>query len=227
MRVSVLIVTYNRAAYICDAIESVLTQIYRDFEIVVVDDGSTDKTEQLVSRYPAVRYIYQPHTGIPCARNRALAEARGELIAWLDSDDRYAPEKLERQVAWLDTHPECQIIFCRIHCFSAIPRQKMSVRQKTISDVTNRSKIEMASACMYKELYERYGTYDEKYIYSEDTEFYIRLKVCGIDTSQCIDAPLYYRRIHDTNISYHDPISGDQYLGIYSNAIRNAKKRGL
>ena len=98
--VSVLIPTYNRAYIICSAIDSVLAQTYKNIEVVVVDDGSTDNTRELLARYgDAVRYIYQPNAGLAAARNTGLAAARGEFIALQDSDDLWLPWKIEGQMA--------------------------------------------------------------------------------------------------------------------------------
>ena len=98
--VSVLIPTYNRAYIICGAIDSVLAQTYKNFEVIVVDDGSTDNTRELLARYgDAVRYIYQPNAGLAAARNTGLAAARGEFVALQDSDDLWLPWKLEGQMA--------------------------------------------------------------------------------------------------------------------------------
>ena len=102
-RISVIIPTYNRADLLRAAIESVLAQTYRDFEIIVADDGSTDHTTQVVGQYgPAVTYIPLPHRGQPAAtRNGGLGVANGEFIALLDSDDIFLPDKLARQVPTL------------------------------------------------------------------------------------------------------------------------------
>jgi glycosyltransferase involved in cell wall biosynthesis len=99
---------YNRAAFVGAAIESVLAQNFGDFELLIVDDGSTDDSMAVVGRYEDAR-IRVDHNdrnrGIPFTRNRGLDLARGEYIALLDSDDRMAPRRLERQVGYLDRHP--------------------------------------------------------------------------------------------------------------------------
>lgn len=98
--VSVLIPTYDRAYTIAACLESVLAQTYRNIEIIVVDDGSTDDTRELIARFgDAVQYIYQPNAGLAAARNTGLAAARGEFIALQDSDDLWLPWKLEAQMA--------------------------------------------------------------------------------------------------------------------------------
>ena len=100
--VSVVIPTFNRARELARAIESVLAQEYASLEIIVVDDGSTDNTRAVASRYaPRVRYIWQPNSGVSAARNAGLRAARGEFIALLDSDDEWQPWKLAVQISVL------------------------------------------------------------------------------------------------------------------------------
>jgi glycosyltransferase involved in cell wall biosynthesis len=103
--VSVIIPTYNRADVIEKAIGSVLNQSYRDFEVLVIDDGSTDNTTKVVEKLP-VKYIWQRHHGAPSARNRGIAQARGKYIAFLDSDDWWLPGKLEKQVAVMESNTD-------------------------------------------------------------------------------------------------------------------------
>lgn len=221
MRVSVLIPTYNRALYVCDAIESVLSQSYGDYEIVVVDDGSTDGTAELVRRYPNVRYVRQNNMGIPCARNRALAESRGELITWLDSDDLYTQDKLEKQVAYLDTYQECQIVFCLPKLFSDIPFGSMTTRQKLMIQGDSVSRIYLAGACIRRTLYDLIGGYNESYDVMEDTEWEVRCRLNGINLAHCIDEYLYMRRVHKANVTFsHESFGKDRVYGMYADVIR-------
>jgi teichuronic acid biosynthesis glycosyltransferase TuaG len=100
--VSVIIPAYNAEAFLARAIDSVEAQTFRDFEIVVVDDGSTDGTGDVLRDLSGVRYIRQPHLGAAAARNRALEEATGALVAFLDADDEWLPEKLARQLEFMN-----------------------------------------------------------------------------------------------------------------------------
>lgn len=113
--VSVVIPTYNRAYCLPRTIDSALAQSHQNLELVVVDDGSRDETREMLSaRYghePRVRYIYQENTGVSGARNRAMAESRGEFIALLDSDDVWFPWKIESQLAVLRTFPEAGMVW--------------------------------------------------------------------------------------------------------------------
>jgi len=112
-RVSVVIPTYNSAAMVEEAIESVLAQTYRDFEIVVIDDGSTDNTEDVAYRFgERVRYFKQENQGVSAARNIGIKQSLGEYVAFLDSDDLWLPEKLAEEVPWLDGDPKLGLVYC-------------------------------------------------------------------------------------------------------------------
>ncbi len=109
-RVSVIIPTYNRGWILEEAVDSVLGQTYTDFELIVVDDGSTDDTRARLQPYgQRIAYVQQDNQGVSAARNTGLQLARGELVALLDSDDLWMPAKLARQVAFFDAHPAAQI----------------------------------------------------------------------------------------------------------------------
>lgn len=110
--VSVIIPTFNRAQLLLQAIESVLQQTYRDFEIIVIDDGSTDDTAHCVGRFgSAVRYTRQENRGVNAARNRGLSMSSGRYLALLDDDDLWLPWKLGEQVRVLDGHPDAAFVF--------------------------------------------------------------------------------------------------------------------
>ena len=98
--ISVIIPTYNCDRFIAQAIESVLNQKDCEYEVIVIDDGSTDRTKKIVNQYAhSIRYIHQKNQGVAVARNRGIAEAKGELIAFLDADDYFLPHKLSTQAA--------------------------------------------------------------------------------------------------------------------------------
>jgi glycosyltransferase involved in cell wall biosynthesis len=117
MMVSVIIPLYNKAPYIQRALNSVLAQTLRDFELIVVDDGSTDIGGEIVARCsdPRVRLIRQKNAGPGAARNRGLGEAQGELVAFLDADDEWLPEFLARTSEYLDAHAEVATISTAYH----------------------------------------------------------------------------------------------------------------
>ena len=117
-RVSVIIPTYNRERFIGEAIHSVLSQTYPDFEIIVVDDGSTDTTQEVVAGFgdPRIRYIYQDNQWVVAARNRGINASSGEYLTFLDSDDALTEDALEKGVQILDKYPE--VSFCYTQNYS-------------------------------------------------------------------------------------------------------------
>ena len=109
--VSVIIPTFNRAALVREAVASVKAQTYRDYEILVVDDASTDDTREALAAGREVRVLRQAdRRGVAAARNRGIAAARGEWLAFLDSDDLWLPEKLARQMAYLADQPDLSLL---------------------------------------------------------------------------------------------------------------------
>jgi glycosyltransferase involved in cell wall biosynthesis len=121
--VSVIVPTYNRAYCLADAVNSVLAQSHRNVEVIIIDDGSTDQTTQLVAtnwgRDRRVKYFVQANQGVTAARNQGLARATGDFIAFLDSDDRWKPWKLATQIAAMDHSPEIGMVWTDMEAVDA------------------------------------------------------------------------------------------------------------
>lgn len=112
IKVSVVIPTYNAARFVTEAIKSVLAQTFKDYEILVIDDGSTDDTREVLAKYRSpVQYLYKSNGGVSSARNYGIENARGKYIAFLDADDLWMPEKLERQVAVLESNENVGVCY--------------------------------------------------------------------------------------------------------------------
>jgi glycosyltransferase involved in cell wall biosynthesis len=110
--ITVIIGAYNAERYLAEAIESVLAQTYRNLELIVVDDGSTDRTGEIAESYgDPVRCLRQANGGMAASRNRAIPEARGNYLAFLDADDRFPPNKLEQQLAVFEADPGLDIVY--------------------------------------------------------------------------------------------------------------------
>jgi amino acid adenylation domain-containing protein len=119
--VSVVIPSYNSTQFLPEAIESVLEQSYPPFEVIVVDDGSTDETKEVCDRYPTVKYVYQNNQGVSAARNTGLGVSTGEYILFLDGDDCLLPEAIEIGVKHLNALPEVGFVFGRYFFYSIQP----------------------------------------------------------------------------------------------------------
>src|SRR5436305_9543595 len=117
-QVSVLMPVYNAIRYIGVAVDSVLSQTFSDFEFIIVDDGSTDGSAEILREYagrdPRIRLISRPNTGLGFALNEALAVARAPFIARMDADDECLPERFEKQIQYLRNHPECVLLGSRV-----------------------------------------------------------------------------------------------------------------
>ena len=222
-RVSVLIPCYNAGAYLAQAIESVLDQTYQDFEIIVVDDGSTDDTASVAGSFARVRYVYHAHSGIPVTRNLAVSHAKGEFITFLDADDLWDETKLEKQVAYMDSHPDCQLVYTIAKNFFGGDPTAMTSRQKQLLDANMDNY--MASCCIRRSVFEKYGGFSENYPCGEDTHWVFRLRAAGVSMSHCIQEPLYLRRIHDSNISLsHSKVEQASMMKLMADAIRQVRK---
>jgi glycosyltransferase involved in cell wall biosynthesis len=119
--VSVIIPTFNFGSYLREAVESVLRQTYPILELIIVDDGSTDDTESIAKSFASpVRYLKQENSGVSAARNFGVANASGDLIAFLDADDSWVPEKVEKQMARYASDPEIGLVHCGMREFDAV-----------------------------------------------------------------------------------------------------------
>src|SRR5215471_9275789 len=116
--ISCVVPVFNGERYLSETLDSILAQTYRPLEIVVVDDGSTDRTADVVASYhDEVHYFKQANTGVPAARNLGISRAAGAFIAFLDADDLWHPEKLERQMACFKARPELEICLTHVQNF--------------------------------------------------------------------------------------------------------------
>ena len=198
--ISVIMPTYNHASFIKEALDSIKKQTFRDYEIIVIDDGSTDNTKEILENYAGIRYLLLEHGGVAAARNAALKVAGGKWIAFLDSDDLWKEDKLQKQVDYLHLHPECRIVYTKFSNFTDIPEDKMDERQKELLQGDDRS-WHLTSALVDVRLFDEIGLFDRKLKCHSDTEWNFRLKFYKVNMNHCINEVLYLRRVHNTNIS--------------------------
>jgi glycosyltransferase involved in cell wall biosynthesis len=186
-RVSVVIPAYNRAAFIEAAVETVLAQTFTDYEVIIVDDGSQDDTAtvcaHLCSRDGRVRYFYQENRGLSAARNFGIREARGEFLAFLDSDDLWEQTKLAKQVAIMETDANVGVVYCDWADFDQSGRRTPGVHPPELGFPTiyenllyNNVIHGSASAVLIRtECFERVGLFDESLQCLEDWDMWLRI----------------------------------------------------
>ena len=183
--VSTIIPTFNRRGIVTRAIESALTQTYKDQEIIVVDDGSTDGTcEHLQATYGAkIRVLTQKNAGVSAARNAGMRASTGSLIALLDSDDEWEPTKLVKQVAFLRDHSDFGMILTDVRRVDGagqtidIFRRREVIRQDgdVFADVLVNPSLVPASAVFRRAVFEQTGGFDESLNTAEDIDFHLRV----------------------------------------------------
>jgi glycosyltransferase involved in cell wall biosynthesis len=181
--VSVIIPTFNRWPLVGEAVESVFAQSYSDFELIVVDDGSTDETQQELAKFRSrLRLFVKARGGVAAARNFGVSRAAGRYVAFLDSDDLWRPKKLEMQTAFMEKDPAVQIcqteeIWLR-HGVRVNPRSR---HQKPSGDIFIASLqlclVSPSAVMMTKELFWRFGGFDERFPVCEDYDLWLRIAV--------------------------------------------------
>ena len=204
--VSVIIPTYNRGWIIKEAVESVLAQDYKPFELIVVDDGSTDHTIDMLGSYDnKIRLVQQANQGVSAARNSGIVEASGHLIAFLDSDDLWLPQKLSRQVNFFHRHPDAMIcqteeIWMRNHV-RVNPKKRHKKPSGMIFEPSLSLCLVSPSAVMIKPaLLAEVGGFDETLPACEDYDLWLRVS-CRYPI-YLVDMPLIIKRGgHDDQLS--------------------------
>jgi len=183
-KVSVIIPAYNMAQYTVESVESVLHQTYKDYEIIVVDDGSQDNTKELLQTYvenQQITYIYKENGGASSARNIGIQICRGEYIAFLDCDDLWLPKKLEISVDFLDSHPEIGFVYSRaiiidkngnnlwfskVRCYSG---------EKAFEKLILRNFIKSSSPVVRRECFKKVGVFDETIFHPADRDMWLKI----------------------------------------------------
>jgi glycosyltransferase involved in cell wall biosynthesis len=213
MKVSVVIATYNRAYILREALESALAQTYQNLEIIIVDDGSTDETREMAPQWTndRVRYIkHDRNRGCSAAYNTGINAATGDVITLLDSDDRWAPENLDRQVTFLQGHSEVDIVFTDVTVEgsgTSIP--SLSALMKVFSKLINQKPqgdgfvlssremylcllqeipIKPTAAVVRRDLYAKAGLFNEAWPSGTDWDLFLRFS--HFANFGYIDAPL-------------------------------------
>lgn len=211
-RVSVIIPTYNRSDLLKQAIDSVLAQTFSDYEVIVVDDGSTDDTGLMMKDYSAlVRYVKIAHTGLPAvARNVGLHMAQGDYISFLDSDDLWVPKKLEKQLTIMETHSSVGLVCSNGFLlrdnvtnttlyFENFPERN----DRLLNDLLLDGNFVITSTVMIRRsLLKRTGFFSENSLLRAIEDYDLWMRLAAISNIYCISEPLGIYR--DINAGLHN-----------------------
>ncbi|MBX2998551.1 MAG: glycosyltransferase [Caldilineaceae bacterium] len=213
-RVSVVIPAYNQADYLAEAITSSLEQTYKDYEIIVVDDGSTDETPAVAQSFgSAIRYIRQENQGLAGARNTGIRHANGDYVALLDSDDRWSPDFLRTMMSLVEQNPEGVVYYAGWRFIDAngkdLPQAPSSrvVAPSAMYRAMLKSNFLIPSAIvMHRSTIVAEGMFDPAFRRLQDRELWVRLLRKGYKFIGSSDCPVYYR-VHASSLST-DPQGG-------------------
>jgi len=179
--VSVIIPTFNRSLLLKRALDSVCKQTFSEFEIIVVDDGSTDETAEIIqTQYPNISYVYQSNQGVSSARNKGLKLAKGDWLAFLDSDDEWMPRKLEMQLNLLNKHPKQKICHTEeIWIRNGVRVNQMKKHQKTggwiFPQCLPLCAMSPSSILIHRTVFEDVGYFDTQLPACEDYDLWLRI----------------------------------------------------
>jgi glycosyltransferase involved in cell wall biosynthesis len=206
--ISCIIPVFNGARYLREAIESIFNQTYRPLEVIVVDDGSTDDPLSVVTSYgEQVKYLRQAHAGPGAARNLGLTEAHGEFVAFLDADDVWHPEKLERQMARFAARPELGLCITHLQNFWISELQEEAAKLRDHRFMQPLPGYGMQTLVSKRTVFDTIGQFNPQLRMGEDTDWFLRAAEQRM-VMEVLPEVLAYRRLHHTNLTRVEMIQG-------------------
>jgi glycosyltransferase involved in cell wall biosynthesis len=196
---SCIIPVYNGERYLAAALESVFRQDYRPFEVIVVDDGSTDSSACIARSYTKAHYIYQSNQGVTAARNAGISASRGKFIAFLDQDDLWTPVKLSIQIAYLLRHPDIGYVLAKQRLFLEPGTAKPAWLRRDLLENDHVGYLP-GTLVTRRSIIEQIGAFDPTYRIGSDTDWLAHARDAGIPMA-IIPEVLLLRRIHHSNQS--------------------------
>ena len=218
-RVSVIIPTYNCSPMLRQALESVRQQTVQDLEVIVVDDGSTDQTYEVIREFGSwVTYLRQENQGVAAARNTGIRLSSAPYIAFLDSDDLWLPNKLERQLAFLRSHPQVGLVYGRMWSYSVNNPAKRRLDPQRVSqtfkDLLNGpNTVTTSTVVIRRECFETVGLFNPTLRAAEDHELWLRI-VRRFPIGFIDEVLAEYRR-HGDSINTDHPVMYEGYRGYF------------
>jgi glycosyltransferase involved in cell wall biosynthesis len=216
--ISVVIPAFNSERHLAEAIHSVISQNYSPVEIIVIDDGSADRTREVAATFgSAVRYVHQPNEGIGSARNRGMQEAGGSVLAFLDSDDVWTPNKLERRLRLLQSRPENEVVFGLVQQFADRDDGPVEIGEPAVWYAASMMIIKRDS-------FARVGPFRTDVRVGEYIDWYTRASEAGL-CAQVLPELVLRRRIHEENTGIRQRASSSDYPRVLKEAL-DRRRRG-
>jgi glycosyltransferase involved in cell wall biosynthesis len=221
--VSVVLPVKDGERFLAEAVESVRAQDYRPLELIVVDGGSADRTAAIARSFPEVRYVEQPDRGVARAWNLGLAHARGPVVAFLSSDDRWTPDKLSRQVGHLGSHPELLFV---VGLFRYFLEPGHALPPGFNPGLLGRDLVGrvMETLVARREAFERVGPFNPEFRVAEDVDWFARAKDLGVPMA-VVPQVVLHKRVHDRNLSADAAVNTPLLLRALRASVRRQQGR--
>jgi glycosyltransferase involved in cell wall biosynthesis len=221
--VSCIVPVYNGARFLAEALNSILAQTLPPAQIIVVDDGSTDGTAEVAAAFASrIEYVKQPNAGPGSARNRGIGMAGGSFLSFLDADDLWHPEKLERQLRALDSNPAAGISLTYVQNFwtEELAHERERLKDHAFSKPT----LGYVCQCLLarRSVFDLVGRFDETKRIGEDTDWFLRARFAGVANENLTDV-LVQRRIHGGNISFEMHNSQAARADLLDNVLKHLR----
>jgi glycosyltransferase involved in cell wall biosynthesis len=221
-RVSVVVPVHNGARYLSACLESVRAQSHPPAEIIVVDDGSTDQSASIAESF-GVSLWRQPQRGPGAARNRGVAESTGEVLAFLDADDLWAPEKLEWQLTAFEENPALDLVSGQVQNFWS-PELDPDLRQRIGFAPDPVPGMHPGAILVRRDAWQRVGAFSEELCFGDFIPWLARAQDLGLET-RFLDRAVMFRRIHESNFSRTHPQHRRDYLAAAKQVLDRRRGR--
>lgn len=220
--VSVIVPVYNGERYLYAALQSIFGQDYYPLEVIVVNDGSTDNTTNIIKSFPDIIYVIQEHLGVAAARNAGIDQAHGDFISFLDADDLWTPPKTSLQMAYLKEHQNVTCTIGHSRCFKepGVPTPDW-LPQKYFEGICVANSL--CALLARRVVFEEVGLFNQQLWSGEDMDWFIRLRDKGI-TMETLPDVLLLRRFHDRNMTYQVRNNRSHLIDIFKASIDRKRK---
>ena len=218
--ICVIIPTFNREKYLGEAIESILNQDYHPIEIIVVDDGSTDNTREIVKSYPNVNYVYQKNAGQAAAINRGIALSKSEYLAFVDSDDLWISGKLHLQMDYIQNHLKVKMVFGHVQQFCI--DKYISIHGKEATKVL--PGFVLGTLLLRKKDFLKIGYLQSELRVGEFINWFAHAQEAGVQY-HILKKILLKRRLHDGNLGLQEQSGPNNYAQILKAKLDRKRRK--
>lgn len=220
--ITVVMAVRNGERFLRQSLDSVCAQEYRNFEILLIDGNSTDGTAAIAQAYPEVQFLQQGGRGLYNAWNDGLAAARGELIAFLDHDDLWTPNKLRLQVEHLRHQPAARCVIAQVQFFLEPGCEMPKGFKPELFDAPQVGRIP-GTLLAHKDLFDEVGGFDANLKIAADVDWFARVKDCGARMG-LLPEVLLHKRIHETNLAANAQVNNQELALLLKRSIERQRQ---